>query len=97
MLKNFLNKETSSLENELNRVHSEMSGVEVGSERYNALLTNFERLTRLQSEKKTFRVSPDTLAIVGANLLGILIIVGYERAHVIASRGMNVLLRTKHQ
>jgi predicted RND superfamily exporter protein len=42
-----------------------------------------------------WRVSPDTLAIVGANVLGIVMILGYERANVIASKALGLLTRMK--
>jgi hypothetical protein len=97
VLKNIVNREPSILEDEISRVRRKMLSVELDSEEYETLLNNFERLVRLRKDDRSNRVSPDTLAIVAANLLGILIIVGYERGHVIASRGMQALLRTKHQ
>lgn len=92
----FERKKRSVVDEEIDRVHSKMLEVEMISEDYIALLAALDRLIKLKSEERSNRVSPDTLAIVGGNLAGILIVVGYEYGHVIASRGMNMLLRTKH-
>lgn len=44
---------------------------------------------------RRFKVSHDTLAIVAGNLLGIAVVVGYERAHVLTSKAFANLLKTK--
>lgn len=41
------------------------------------------------------RVSMDTLAIVGANLAGILMIVGHERANVVTSKALSLLTKLR--
>lgn len=63
------------------------------SEWQNAL-AYLERIKALQETEKR-RVSPDTLAIVAGNLLGILIMVGYERSHVLTTKSLGQLFRTK--
>jgi len=92
----FESKKLSVVEEERDRVRVRMQDFDPGSEDYNILLDRFERLTILQQSRAAGKVSPDTVAIVAANLIGILIIVGYEHGHVIASRGLSFLLRTKH-
>jgi hypothetical protein len=97
MLSNFVKRRTTLLDDEIHRIRTEMLEVDVYSEEYTTLLATFERLIRLQDANRSNRVSPDTMAIVCANILGILIIVGYEQGHVVASRGLQFLLRTKNQ
>lgn len=41
------------------------------------------------------RVSPETLALIAANLTGIIVIIGYERANVIASKALGFVNRLK--
>lgn len=41
------------------------------------------------------RVSPDTLALVGANIIGIVMIIGHERANVIASKALGFISKLK--
>lgn len=97
MLKDFVPGKHSILEDEIIRVRREMLDYNVGTQEYEKLLEIFERLILLQKQEKSNRVSPDTIAIVAGNLLGILIVVGYERMHVITSRGLGFILRTNHQ
>jgi len=39
------------------------------------------------------KISPDTLLVVAGNLLGILLILNYEKADIITSKAMNFVLR----
>lgn len=41
------------------------------------------------------RISLDTLAVVGANIAGILMIVGYERENVLTSKALSLLMKLK--
>ena len=95
MLRNFFKKKESILEEPINKVLVEMSTSDPDSEEYSALLGNLERLVRLKDEKSS-RVSPDTMAIVG-NLLGILIIVAYGQKHVMVSRAVGFIMKTRNQ
>lgn len=97
MLKSLVSEKGSVLDESIDRIVRQMETVMPGSDEYENLLAHLERLMRLRSDEPRDRVSKDTMAIVVGNLIGILIIVGYERAHVVASRGMNLLLKTKHQ
>lgn len=61
-----------------------------------------DQLTKLYALKEVdhrvesnSRVSMDTLAVVGANLAGILMIVGHERANVVTSKALNLLMKLK--
>lgn len=49
-----------------------------------------ERLTKLRDGSSKWP-SPDTLAIVAANILGIIMILEHERAHVITTRAFNLV------
>lgn len=46
-------------------------------------------------EERTQHVSPDTKALIAANLAGIGMIISYEHAHVVTSKAMGLLLRAK--
>lgn len=57
-----------------------------------------DQLTKLYKLKENHtpkRVSPDTLALVLGNLIGIVIILGYERAHVVTSKALTFVLRSR--
>lgn len=65
------------------------------SEEYKAAMEHLERLAKLRREDRGGRVSPDTLAVVAGNLLGILTIVAYEQKHVMVSKALGLILRSK--
>lgn len=79
----------------IDRVIEDMEMFGPDSEEYPKLIANLEKLYKLRAEKKPSRVSPDTLAIVMGNLLGILIIVAYEEKHVITSKAFTMATNRK--
>lgn len=87
----------SDFDEAINRVLAELKETDLDTEKYEARLAYLERLNKMRAEESSKRVSPDTKAVIVTNLLGILIIVGYERGHVLISKGLGFVLRTKHQ
>jgi hypothetical protein len=87
--------ESSILDEPIERVLTDMNTYGPDSEEYPKLVDHLERLTRMKAEESRQRVSPDTMAIVLGNLLGILVIVAYEQKHVMVSKGLGFVLRTK--
>lgn len=95
-MKRFVREKASVLDEPIAKVLTEMNMVGPDAEEYRALLAHLERLIRLKEEEKSNnRVSLDTMAIIGGNLLGILIIVAYEQSHVMVSRGLSFVLKPK--
>lgn len=57
-----------------------------------------ERAVKVASEwesnrRKIPKLSPDTVALIAANLVGIILILGYEKADVITSKALGFILR----
>lgn len=65
------------------------------SEEYARTLAIIERLHKMKEAEKPSSVSKDTLAVVGANLLGILMIIKHEHINVITSRAMNLIMKPR--
>ena len=63
-------------------------------EEYKTYVDYLERLNEMKTRERRTRVSPDTVAIVAGNLLGILIIVIYEQKHVLVSKGLGLIIKT---
>lgn len=85
----------SPLNDEINRAMAELGSTQFDSEEYDKQLERVSKLYKIKAEDKPNRVSKDTLALVGANLLGILLIISTEREHVITSRAMGMLAKPK--
>jgi hypothetical protein len=95
MLRRFFAEPISILDEPIEKLLTEMNTYSPDTEEYRAAIEYMERLVRLKAEERRTRVSPDTMAIVVGNLLGILIIVAYEQKHVMVSKGMGLILKTK--
>jgi hypothetical protein len=65
------------------------------TQEYAKMADQLSKLMTLKKEQDSGRhVSPDTWAIIGANLAGILIIVAYEQAgRIITTKAMSILKR----
>lgn len=64
---------------------------EVGSMEYEVAVDTLVKLYELKAKDKPQRISPDTLATVAANLLGIAIIVVFEQNHIMTSKSLNFI------
>jgi hypothetical protein len=65
------------------------------TEGYAKTLDQVVRIYKIKEEQKSSSVSRDTLALVGANLLGIVMIIKHENLNVITSRAMNLILKPR--
>lgn len=89
------NDQPSGLEDTIGNLLSEMASYEGHSEEYARMLDQLVKLYPLKETSSPPRISPDTLAIVAGNLLAVLIMVGYERANVITSKALGLLLKPR--
>ena len=84
------------IEEELERAIACLKTSLIDSEEYAKMLTSAERLHgMLDEEKKSSSVSRDVLANIGANLLGIFMIIKHENVNVITSKALNFVIRTR--
>jgi hypothetical protein len=84
-------KEKSKLDEAIDEIFSEMAGLTSDSDEYAAMADQLTKLYALKEIDRPQRVSPDAWAAVLGNLAGILVIVGYERTHVITSKALPFL------
>jgi len=71
------------LDAEIHNLLLVMDGEDKDSEKYATMVDQMSKLYKLRQENG---ISMDTWATIGANLLGIIVILNHERAHVIASK-----------
>lgn len=62
---------------------------------YLTCLEHLAKLTEVRREKRRPKVNMDTVVQAGAGLLGVLAIVAYEQKHVMASKALTLLGKTK--
>lgn len=87
--------ELSQLERQIDRAIRELDNHPVGSEDYVRTLDVVTKLHKMKEEEKPSSLSRDTMAIVGANLIGIIMIIKHEHVNVITSRALNLILRSR--
>lgn len=64
-------------------------------DKYAKMVDQLSKLYKLKEVHAPKRVSPDTLAIIAGNLIGIVLILGYERAGVVTSRAIGFVLKLR--
>lgn len=83
----------TSFEKEVDSVLAVMSELEKNSKEYSEMLDNLKNLCESKSKEKDRRISWDTILVVGGNILGILLILGYEKTNIVASKALGFVLR----
>jgi hypothetical protein len=92
---NFKTKKTTALDAVIDNLLLEMSSMKVDDANYADAVDQLTKLHALKTQDRSSRVSSDTLVAAGANLAGILIIVGYEQKHVVTSKALSFLRMLK--
>lgn len=99
MFRNRQTDESPTLQDAINALLYEMQNVPSDSDQY-AILQ--KRFVELYSSKKvdheinrTSRISPDVMLTVGANLIGILLIIKHEEVNVIATKALGFVMKAR--
>jgi len=82
-----------SLDYLIDEVQIEMRALNAETEEFKLALGRLKELHKLKDDNRPRRVSPDTMAIVAANLLGILIITQHENAHAMGTKALGFVKR----
>lgn len=94
MLKKITTKDKrTKLEKEIESVLEVLNGLDKSSEEYAKISENLERLYRSLGNEKPARISPDTKAVILANLAGLVLILNYEKAGHITSKALGFVIR----
>lgn len=72
-----------------------LAGYEPHSEEYAKTVEQLTALNAIREDTHTDRLSKDTLALILGNLAGIVVIVAYEHSHVITSKALSFLTKSK--
>jgi hypothetical protein len=91
----FLPKMSTYVDKEITRTILVMQEKEPDSKEYSDLLERLGRLQKIRQEEKPDQASTDTLLTVGANLLGIVLILRHEELNMITSKALQFVMRTR--
>lgn len=87
-----LTRETKKrIKEERNRIFMEMSVEGLDQDSWNELKERYDAYTEML--KPSWSVSPDTVLTVAGSLAGILLIISYEKADILASKALGFVLK----
>lgn len=81
------------MDEEIARLTAKLSTMQPLSEDYSKTVDLITKLTKARAEKNERAISMDTILTVGANILGMLLVLNYERLNVITSRAITMVWR----
>jgi hypothetical protein len=81
----------SALDKAIDRVLDNMEGQPPDSEDYAKMVNQLVKLHSLKVAQTPKRVSNDTLAIIAANIVGLVLVLYYERTDAITTRAVNFI------
>lgn len=79
------------LNDEIKSVITQMSVADPSSPEYAKMAENLTQLYNAESKER--KLSPDTIAVIIANLVGIVLILTFEKTGVISSKALSFVLR----
>jgi hypothetical protein len=88
-------KEPSQLDDAISKAYSDLDSHPVGTEKYAQTLDAIVKLHKMKEDEKPSEVDKNTVLVVSANLLSILMIIRHEHLNVITSRAMNLVIKPK--
>lgn len=84
----------TELEKEIARMEITLAATDPTSENYAKIADGLEKLYRIHENlNKGIGVDPNTLLVVAGNLMGILLILKYEKLDVITSKALGFVLK----
>jgi len=82
-----------AFDEQIKRVFEELDKiVDVKSDAYKELIATLESLVSIN--KKSLKISPETIALGVVNLAGILLVLNFERVGVVTSRALNFIKKS---
>jgi hypothetical protein len=91
----FAPKKNTYVDNEISRLVLALQDKEVDSEEYGSILERLGKLHKVRQDEKPDRVSSDTIALITANLAGILLVIRHENVNVVTSKALSFILKAK--
>ena len=83
----------TKLEKEIEHLFDALEWCDPTSEDYAIIADNLDRLYKAKGNEQNRFVSPDTYAIIAGNLVGILLILGYEQINVITTKALGFVIK----
>lgn len=84
-----------TFQKEVDRLLEKLNSLDPKDKEYEATVRNLETLCQARSHKNSILPSADTMIAVAANLIGLLVVLNYERTGIITSKAVNFIFKGK--
>jgi hypothetical protein len=91
----FKKTEPTKLEEELDRLLTELHNEEPDSERYSAIADQVAKLYKLKEVDSKNNLSKDAVLSSISSILGIALIVGYEHGHAVTTKAFSFVTKNR--
>lgn len=81
-------KDDPKLSDSIDKLHTQLLSMDPKSEEYSKVLDTLLKLHKTQAENRPRSVSPDVLVSAAASLLGIILILHYERTEIVTTKAI---------
>lgn len=85
----------NAIDCEIDAVLEKLKEVDPTDQEYSKLCDVLSRLHDLKRQSKKRSVSPDTMALIAANLGGIILVLAWEEKHVIATKAFGMISKLR--
>ena len=89
------NPQPTALENHIALLEKELHNHKPYSDEYAKISDQLVKLNKIKDAQRRDRVTYDTLALIGGNLAGILLIMSYERVHVVTTKAFSFTMKLR--
>lgn len=79
----------------IDELQNHMLSLECDSKEYTQLMAHLSVLYKMKEGNSRFSISADTKAVILANLAGIVLILGFEKANVVTSKALSFIMKLK--
>jgi len=85
----------TEIQKAITKTHDEMESYPSHSDEYAKMATQLQKLYAIKAEDRPKGIKPEVWLPVAGNLTGIAFILGHEHAHVIATKALGFVMKTK--
>lgn len=84
-----------AMDEEIERLTRQLADISPLSDDYKTILDRLSMLTKARAEKNERAVSTDVILTIGANIIGMLLVLNYERLNVISTKALTMVWKSK--
>lgn len=81
-------RDQSKLSDSISELHTQLQSMDPKTEEYSTVLDSLLKMHKTQADTRRKSVSPDTLINASASILGIILILHYERLGIVTTKAI---------